>query len=294
MVAMRRCQAGLAVLAVLSALAACGGLGHRAPSGPGARPPASQGLTWIVAASALVRLRSVPGAASLVQTAFDGPQTYVIVGKRPPAFLAAWRSRRAVSVASYGALQADLGGAGLGRRVRVVVYDQEAWPFTPAAEQRDPAAYLRRAAALVHARGLQLIATPATDLVRVRDPHAGAVYPAFLRLGIAGGAARYADVYEIQAQGAEADVAAYRAFVEQAAAQARRANPRIIVLAGLSTNPSGRRVAASVLYQDVLATRTAVAGFWLNVPSGGAQCPRCGAPQPQVGVALLRLLYGGS
>ena len=32
-----------------------------------------------------------------------------------------------------------------------------------------------------------------------------------------------------------------------------------------------------------------VAGYWLNIPRGGAACPKCGEPQPQVAVELLKM-----
>ena len=42
------------------------------------------------------------------------------------------------------------------------------------------------------------------------------------------------------------------------------------------------------LYDAVMATRIDVAGDRLNIPGGGAACPKCGEPQPQVAVGLLK------
>jgi len=81
-------------------------------------------------------------------------------------------------------------------------------------------------------------------------------------------------------------------FVKEAAEQARSVNPKVIVFAGLSTNPNGRHVTPKDLYDAVLATRNDVAGYWLNIPGGGAACPKCGEPQPQVAVELLKMLRG--
>src|SRR5436309_114243 len=53
--------------------------------------------------------------------------------------------------------------------------------------------------------------------------------------GIEAAAARLSDVVEIQGQQLEADPVAYRSFIEAEAAQARLANPNVVVLAGLST-----------------------------------------------------------
>jgi hypothetical protein len=118
----------------------------------------------------------------------------------------------------------------------------------------------------------------------------GGRYDEYVRLGIARSAARYADVYEIQAQSSEANLELYTRFVKAAAAQAREANPKVQVFAGLSTNPSGKQVTSQQLYDAVQATRGEVDGYWLNIPAGGAYCPKCGEPQPQVAVELLRRL----
>jgi hypothetical protein len=138
---------------------------------------------------------------------------------------------------------------------------------------------------------LRFIATPAVDLVSVLAPGAkGSWYDEYLRLGIASDAARVSDVIDIQGQGIESNTSAYSVFVQQASAQARAANPGVRILAGLSTNPHGVAVTAAQLEAAVAATGNAVAGYWLNIPSGGPACPSCGAPQPQIAVQLLRAL----
>ncbi|QIS11288.1 hypothetical protein [Nocardia arthritidis] len=111
-----------------------------------------------------------------------------------------------------------------------------------------------------------------------------------LRYRVTVGAAASADVIDIQAQGSEADTAKFADFVRQAAAQARQRNPRVVVLAGLSTNPSGQRVTTDQLQQAVAATRSFVDGYWLDIPAVGTACPRCGTPQPEVAVPLRELL----
>ena len=83
---------------------------------------------------------------------------------------------------------------------------------------------------------------------------------------------------EIQAQWLEWDPPAYRAFVEAATAQAREANPDVVVLAGLST-----RYAATP--GDLLAAWDAVSdvvdGHYLAVPQGIS---------PQLAASFLRML----
>jgi hypothetical protein len=86
-------------------------------------------------------------------------------------------------------------------------------------------------------------------------------------MGLATASARAADIYEIQAQPYEMTVYrprhAYASFVTAAAAQARAANPSVVIYAGLST----QRVSnAAQLLQDYEATRNLVDGYWLNIP----------------------------
>ncbi len=268
-----------AVAGALTMLAACGST--RAP------------ITWIIASSALTRLESVPGAAVLAKDAFDNAHTYVLVSSgMQPSFLQSWRSVRTIDVTSFSEL-AKVVEMGVPADVRAVVYDQEDWSFTPVAEQKDPSHYMAEAQSLLHEHHLTLIATPATDLVRaVRTPLGGPSYLAFLHLGLAGAIARYANIFEIQSQGVEASLGEFTTFVDQAAAQARSTNPHVIVLAGLSTNPTGHTVTAEELFQDVQATRGVVAGYWLNIPTAGPSCPSCGTPKPEVAAQLLRALEG--
>lgn len=247
--------------------------------------------SWLVAASALVRLEPVIGPTRL-RAYFDSPRTLVIVGKSPPAFLVDWRSPWALSFASYAAMRSRLSTEPLDPHVQAVVYDDEAWPLSPRAEQRDPVRYTAMAAALAHQYHLILVATPATNLATVESLHATEKYSAFLQLEIAQQVARYADVYEIQAQGSEANQAHYRNFVARAATQAREGNPVVDVLAGLSSNPVGQRISAQALYRDELSTRKVVSEYWLNIPGASVYCPKCGVPQPQIAAQLLALLSG--
>lgn len=214
------------------------------------------------------------------------------MGKSAPAFLMDWRSPWALSFASYAAMRTRLSTEPLDPHVRAVVYDAEGRPLTPLAEQRDPAHYTALAVALVRRRHLLLDATPATDLVTVAWPRATKKYPAFLRLGIAQQIARYADLYEIQARGSEANRDLYRHFVAAATAQAREGNPAVDVLLGVSTNLTGHFVSAETRYQDVPATRRLVSGYWLNIPGASVYCPTCGSGTPHVGSELLALLSG--
>lgn len=173
----------------------------------------------------------------------------------------------------------------------MVLLDVEHWPMSPPEAQRHPVATYARAMAMARKYGKSIIATPAFDLVRsVRPDYRGRIYPEFVRLRLAARIAPYAGTYEIQAQGAENNPTLYRRLVKDVARQVHAANPNAVILAGLSTGPSGRETTAATLYQDVQETRTLVSGYWLNIPGHGAACPRCTTPRPEIAIRLLQRL----
>ena len=263
-----------------------GSPGSAAPGGP---PPRH----WLLSTAAVRLLGQAGMTPQQLASVFDTPGTFLIRGGATGADTEpAWHSQWTLTFPSVAALSGALNGPRLDPRARAVIYDNEQWAMTPPAEQHDPARAEAQDAALAHAHHLQLIATPATNLARVLAP-GQPVEPAYLRLGIAGDAARYADVIDIQAQGSETNTAAFAGFVTAAAAQARAANPHVIVLAGISTNPTGHQVSAEQMRAAITATAGTVDGYWLNIPAGGPSCPRCGQPQPQVAVAALHALYPG-
>jgi hypothetical protein len=193
-----------------------------------------------------------------------------------------------VTFSSVAALRRAVGDNALPAGTRAVLYDPEAWSFTPAAEQRDPVLAAAQAARLASSHGLQIIVAPAMNLTTVLDPGSSAPrWKAFLDLRIIGSMARVAGAVELQAQSLERDPAAYARFVRDAAAQARAANPKVTVLAGLSTNPPGTAVDSQQLAAAVQASRADVAGYWLNIPGNGSRCPTCNAAQPSLGAAVL-------
>lgn len=168
--------------------------------------------------------------------------------------------------------------------VHWVLYDNERWPLTPANEQADPVRYEQLFAELAHRHGYQVILAPAQDLVLVNDPSGfqdgSTPWQSYLSMRLATTSARYGDIYEIQAQRYE--MSRYRSqhdyanFVAGAAAQARAANPDIVIYAGLSTQ---RVSGAGQLLEDYLATRELVDGYWLNIPQSGQPGPASVADQ---------------
>lgn len=289
---MRQPSAGLLIALVLVLLGSMFSLPRVAHASSLPAVPTCTGLRWIVNVGSLRRSQ---GAFPLAQQqrAFDSPCTFLVISLHVPRAYGGWSAVRTRSTPALAGLDRIVDSPG----VAAVLYDPESWPRTPRAEQIDPVAAVCRAAAIAHAHGKLLIATPAVDLLRRVTPdavHHGQRYRAFEQTGWIGAMAKCADIIEIQAQGAEANLAQFERFVGTEARQARAANPDVLVLAGISTNPDGRRVSAQQLLDAVRAVRPVVNGFWLNIPAGGKYCPHCGVPQPQVAVQLLQSLKAAS
>jgi hypothetical protein len=172
---------------------------------------------------------------------------------------------------SYAEFKKMIGRGAIPAGIRWVMYDNEQWSQTPAREQADPVRYEQLFGQLAHRHGYKVILAPAQDLVPGFDKKSfrggQAVWRAYLSMGLAAASARAADIYEIQAQPYEMSVYrsqhAYADFVAAAAAQARAADPGVVIFAGLSTQ---RVSGAAQLLQDYQATRGVVDGYWLNIP----------------------------
>jgi hypothetical protein len=157
-------------------------------------------------------------------------------------------------------------------RYKAVIADVERWRYTPVWQQRHPAWAIRGICAVAHARGEQCIAAPALDLY-------GGKPNLYLASRITR-AAKYADVWEIQAQSLELRPAAYSWFVHTVARQARHAHPGIKVIAGLTTSSRIGHVTGPALWTAYRAVRRAVSGYWANIPRPGPWCPACSAVNP--------------
>lgn len=248
--------------------------------------PPPGGPAWLLTRSALAQLLTDP----VVRDELRSSRIYEIL-QPGQHVLAGVTAEPVVTFASAAALENAISRGQLSAGTYGVLYDPEAWSFTPVTEQRDPVRAAARAAAVAHAHGLRLIVAPALNLSTVLNP--GDRQPRwrqFLALNLAGQLATAADLIELQAQGLERDTAAYTSFVRAATSQATAANPRISVLAGLSTNPPGAPVESQQLTAAIHATRSAVAGYWLNIPGQGARCPTCNSSRPDIAIQVLRQL----
>jgi hypothetical protein len=244
--------------------------------------PALATVHWLLAASALRKLEAAAGPA-WTEAAFNPRTTTLIVSPAAAGSWRPWAGHLALDATSLAGVRAALAVATPGD---AILLDLEHWPRTPPAEQADAAAVYEEAGALLQGRGIELIAAPATDLALVLAP-GQRVDVGFLASGVVPAAARAASMLEIQAQGLEANTARYVGFVEAVVAEARSANPSVRFALGLSTNPSGQVVSPAALAADIAATRRIASAYWLNIPSAGASCPRCGVAQPQVAISLL-------
>jgi NAD(P)-dependent dehydrogenase (short-subunit alcohol dehydrogenase family) len=245
-------------------------------------------LDWLLTRSALSQLMADPAARAHLQAS----RIYEILqpGQTPLPGVAA---EPVITFASAAALEQAVVGGRIPAAIYGVLYDPEAWSFTPPDEQRDPALAATKAAAVAHARGLRLLVAPALNLTTVLAP--GRRLPrwqVFLNLDLAGHLATVADVIDLQAQSLERDTATYTTFVRTATAQAIQANPGITVLAGLSTNPPGAPVDTRNLTDAIQATRSMVDGYWLNIPGQGPRCPTCNSPRPDIAVQTLQAYAG--
>jgi len=247
-------------------------------------------LHWLFAGRGASAIASDPDASRLL----DGARPFVISSGPLGRVPASWQSVPLRSFKSFGEIRHALEANALSPDVKGILYDYENWRFTPAEEQQNPAGYLKQAADLIHARGLLFFTAPAVDLVPILAPEGDRKRQdeTYLRLGLAADAARYADVFDIQSQRFERDTELYAMFVRAAAAQARQANPKVMVLAGVSTQPSGQHVTGDDILRAIEATRDVVDGYWFNIPGPSAYSPAVTEFRPDIAVDVLRQLAG--
>ena len=267
--------------------AASGATGHGDPTptatvSPGTPAAPAGSVHWLMTRRAVALVAADPAARRTF--AADPIDELLKPGQQ---LLPGVTARPVASFSSAADLIAAVQQDDLPPATYAVLYDPEAWAFTPQTEQQHPVLAAERAAAVAHAHGLKLIVAPSLDLSTVLAPDGrGSRENRFLRLRIFRRLAAAADVVELQAQSLERAPGAYRSFVVAGAAQARAGNRRIGLRAGLSSNPPGAPVSLGELRSDIAATRSTVAGYWLNIPGRGARCPTCNPSNPGLAVAL--------
>jgi hypothetical protein len=252
-----------------------------------AHATANKPIRWLFAGPEVIKAITADVEASRF---LDNTKPFIIGRQFTSDIPPSWDAVQLVSLKSLSAIRKQI--PNLGPEVRSVMYDYERWRFTPQQEQRNPARFVKQAADLVHAHGLLFLTAPAVDLVKAIEPMARPeqMDKAYLRLRIAADAARHADVFDIQAQRFESDTKRYANFVRLAAAQARQANPKVSVLAGISTQPFGPRVTADDIVAAIMATRDVVDGYWFNIPRPSQFSPHVAQFRPDIALEVLHRL----
>ena len=172
---------------------------------------------------------------------------------------------------SYAELKKMLRQQAIPAGIHWLMYDNEQWSLTPAASRPTRCATSSSSASWPTATGTRSSwprrRTWCPASTRTASAAARRCGSPTCPWGSPAASARAADIYEIQAQPYEMSVYrsqhAYASFVAAAAAQARAANPGVVIYAGLSTQ---RVSGAAQLLQDYQATRSVVDGYWLNIP----------------------------
>lgn len=153
--------------------------------------------------------------------------------------------------------------------VRAVAYDPELWQATPFIERSDPGRYMALFAAAAHRHGYAAILMPGRDLLAAagscRQQPGENLDAAFLRCGLAGASARLSQIFEIQTAPIELRGTELRSFAAACAKQARAANPSVVLIATLSTQPGTGRASSGQLSRAAAAVRPFVQGFQLNM-----------------------------
>jgi hypothetical protein len=253
-----------------------------AQAGDGTQPDPSP--AWVVTSATLARI----AALDPLTTAhfFNTPRAFVTGAGA--ASLAALGTPTAVPTESF-ANAVTLASAVSQGRLRpgtaAVVYAPGRSRGTPLAQQQDPGTYFKLAAEAAHQHGLLLIAAPAVGLVDTLAPLTAPEqrYRKFLALKLAAGAARYADVFNVPAQGTETDAESYASFVHAAAVQAARVHRGVELLSGLNAGTVLSPDSSTALFDAFLKTRLLVSGYGLTDP---AAVP----PSAGTAVGFLRLV----
>jgi len=250
------------------------------PSSPTstAGPGSISGRSWIMSSRVLNEMVASPAAGAAVAS----DTLYVLVSSSH-ALVARTNSLHIVKTAyftSEATLADAVQGGTLPQGTTALLYDNENWSLTPQAERTDPVRYYQLACNVAHAHGLLLIATPVPSKLSPRI-------------------APFADVLDIQAQEVQASSSEYSGHVLPLAAAVLSANPRVVVLSGLSTNPRAGIPSPGQLVDDAHSVSSAVKGYWLNTPPTPASCAsadnaasdaRCSGPQPAIGEDFLAAL----
>jgi hypothetical protein len=239
---------------------------------------AGEGPYWATSAGSMAAIAAVD--VETARRAFGSGRGIALGAGSPSGWPGALTGRAWASLARF---EEDLRAGAIPDDVRIAMYDPERWRHTPLQEQRDPVAAIGRFVGRCRERGYISMVTPYPRLVTVpggafvAEP-GESEEDAYVRWGISAAAAA-ADVCETQAQRLQDRPEAYRAFVAATAEQARAANPRVVLLSGLSTSP-GHPATRETLFAAFASVRDLVDGHYVSLSKGR---------RPDVMAAFLRL-----
>ncbi len=240
--------------------------------------------SWMVSQSGAQGLLSAsPGAAQLL---FNTPLTYVTgTGAADTSQLGLQNAVPTATFTNEASLAAAV-NAGQLRPGTVAVQYAPSWPSTPRNQLTDPRNAFMQAGLIAHQHGLLLIGAPSLNVVRATAPHLKAIKRTskFLQSRIAAAAARYSDVYVIQAQTLERTPSKFSAFVRQAAAQAVNAHASVEILTEIRSGSGAGAPTAPMLERDLSGAGSAVSGYELIDPSSA------NLTQPAAGDPAVRLI----
>ena len=233
--------------------------------GTAARAGRLASLYWIFYKEDVERINKFD--PEIVQEMTSGPGTYALTRspaglKLPPGVI------KVENFFSEASLEQAIDDKTVFTGVRVVAEDPEDWRATPMDERQLPIRYMKAFSAAADSHGYQPILVPARDLMRVKgavctQKPSQTISQAYIACGMPAAAAR-ARMFVIQAAAVETNLPALRQLVQQGSADARRANPNVIVLATLSAAPDGSPVPTSALIAAAKTILPYVKGLELN------------------------------
>jgi Cellulase (glycosyl hydrolase family 5) len=240
--------------------------------------------SWIVSGNgAQGFLSASPGAARLL---FNTPVTYVTgTGAADTSQLGLQNAVPTATFTNEVSLAAAINGNQL-RPGTVAVQYAPSSPVTPRNQLTDPGDAFLQASLVAHQHGLLLIGAPSLNVVSATAPHLKAIKRTskFLQRQIAAAAARYSDVFVIQAQSLERTPSRFSAFVRQAAAQAVNAHASVEILTEIRSGAGTGAPTAPMLERDLNGAGSAVSGYDLIDPSSAD------LTQPATGDAAVGLI----
>lgn len=229
------------------------------------KPVRLASLYWIFYKEDLERINATdPG---IVRQLVSGPGTYALTRsargpKLPPGVIPV------ENFFSAAALKQAVDTGAIIPGVTAVAEDPENWRATPMPERLTPISYMEKFATVANSHGYKPILVPARDLMRVPDAActqkpSQTISQAYISCGMPA-AATNARMFVIQAAAVETNIPALLQLVRQGAAQARRANPNVIVLATLSAAPNGAPVPFTIVVRAARAILPYLQGLELN------------------------------